>query len=163
MRSLKVQCNKTCIVILQTSPHACTFCLLVHLLARITYKRFLHFSYTLSTTMQLRFVPILCLWNLKRKCYSFFTSLYTSIYSNIEHLCSMFSIKSSSLIGQNLSFTCVLGLVIFLSCEKHLFEGKLNCTALDPWKQPYVIMNKTWLISLFVYRRKSWERFRILC
>jgi len=39
-------------------------------------------------------------------------------------------------------------------------EGKTNCTDADPWKQPYIIMNKTRSVSFFVYRRKSWDRFR---
>ena len=39
-----------------------------------------------------------------------------------------------------------------------LAEGS---TDLDPWWQPYFIVNKTWLVSFFEYRRKSRDRFRI--
>ena len=43
-----------------------------------------------------------------------------------------------------------------------LVEGKLNSTDLDPWWQPYFIVNKTLILSIFVYSRKSRDRFRIL-
>jgi len=39
-----------------------------------------------------------------------------------------------------------------------LAEGS---TDLDPWWQPYFIVNKTLLVSYSVYRRKSLDRFRI--
>ena len=42
-----------------------------------------------------------------------------------------------------------------------LVEGKLNSTDLDEWLEPYIIVNKTRLVSFFVYRRKSRDRFII--